>query len=58
MTFFDRTPEEQEIICKAYEFEIDAIENLSTEPNPYAEAILKMGLLDALNEAVAMAFNH
>ena len=55
-TFFNRTTAEQEIIRKAYDFEIKAIENDSSERNPYTEAIKAMGLWEALNEAVEMAF--
>jgi len=55
-TFFNRTTAEQEIIRKAYDFEIKAIEKGSSERNPYTEAIKAMGLWEALNEAVEMAF--
>ena len=57
-TFFEHTPAEQEIITKAYEFEVAAIEAESTERNPYFEAIKAMGLLEALDEALEMAYNH
>ena len=56
-TYFDRTPAEQELIRKAYEFEIKAIKELSSERNPYTEDIKAMGLWEALNEAVEMAFH-
>lgn len=55
-TFFNRTTAEQKIIRKAYDFEIKAIEKGSSERNPYTEAIKAMGLWEALNEAVEMAF--
>lgn len=55
-TFFNRTPAEQEIIRKAYDFEVEAIANNSTERNPYAPAVKAMGLWEALNEAVEMAY--
>ena len=55
-TFFNRTAAEQEIICKAYDFEIEAIEKGSSERNPYTDAIKAMGLWEALNEAIEMAF--
>ena len=55
--YFERTPVEREIIRKAYRFEIEAIENDSTERNPYFEAMKAMGLWEALNEAVEMAYN-
>lgn len=54
-TYFERTTAEQDIIRKAYEFEIQAIEEGSAERNPYTEAIKAMGLWEALNEAVEMA---
>ena len=57
-TFFERTPAEREIIVKAYEFEVAAIEAESTERNPYTEAIKAMGLWEALNEALEMAYGH
>lgn len=57
-TYFERTATEQEIIRKAYEFEIKAIEEDNDERNPYAEAIMAMGLWDALSEAVEMAYHH
>ena len=58
MTYFsNRTTTEQEIIRKAYDFEIEAINKCSSERNPYFEAIVAMGLWEALNEAVEMAFN-
>jgi len=57
-TFYERTATEQEIIAKAYEFEVAAIETESTERNPYTEALKAMGLWEALNEAVEMAYSH
>ena len=57
-TFYERTPAEREIIIKAYEFEVAAIEAESTERNPYTEAIKAMGLWEALNEALEMAYGH
>ena len=54
--FINRTPAEQEIIRKAYDFEIEAIKNDSSERNPYAKEIRAMGLWEALNEAVELAF--
>ena len=57
-TFFNRTPAEQELIRKAYEFEIEAIKSGDPDRNPYAAAIKSMGLWEALNEAVEMAFHH
>lgn len=55
-TFFNRTTAEQTLIKNAYDFEIEAIENLDSAPNPYKEALVKMGLWEAIEEAVAMAF--
>lgn len=60
-TWFERTATEQDIINKAYEFEINAIENLDPMvddlPNPYIEEIKAMGLWEAFNEAVEMKYN-
>ena len=55
--FFQRTEAEQAIIRNAYIFEIEAIKAESSERNPYTDAIKVMGLWDALNEAVEMAFS-
>lgn len=55
-TYFNRTPAEQEIIRKAYDFEIEAIKNGSSDRNPYATILQNMGLWEAVNEAVEMAF--
>ena len=55
--FINRTPAEQEIIRKAYDFEVAAIEAESSERNPYAAVMQAMGLWEALNEAVEMAYN-
>ena len=57
-TFYERTTAEQEIIAKAYEFEVAAIETESTEPNPYTETLKAMGLWEALNEALEMAYGQ
>lgn len=56
-TFINRTPAEQEIIRKAYDFEVAAIEAESSERNPYCEALQAMGLWEALNEALEMRYN-
>jgi hypothetical protein len=56
-TFINRTPAEQEIIRKAYDFEVAAIEAESSERNPYFEALQAMGLWEAVNEALEMRYN-
>lgn len=56
-TFFNYLPQEQELIRKAYDWEMKAIETESTEGNPYANILKFMGLWDALNDAIEMAFN-
>ena len=56
-TYFERSTAEQEIIRKAYDFEVEAIENNSSEPNPYFKEIKAMGLWEVLNEALEMAYN-
>ncbi len=55
-TYFNRTASEKELISKAYDFEIEAIEKGSAERNPYREAVKAMGLWEAIEEAVEMAF--
>ena len=57
MTYFDRPIEQRTLIAKAYNFEITAIENDDTSPNPYREAAKAMGVWEAIEEAVEMAFN-
>lgn len=57
ITFNERTPAEQEIIRKAYAFEVAAIEAESAERNPYAKAVQDMGLWEALNEALEMHYH-
>lgn len=56
--FYQRSAAEQDIIVKAYEFEAAAIEADSSERNPYIEAIKAMGLWEAFNEAIEMAYGH
>ena len=56
-TFFNRTASEQELIRKAYDFEVNAIETCSSESNPYREAVKAMGLWEALEEALELAYN-
>lgn len=58
ITFFERPAAEQEIIRKAYDFEVEAIELDSSAPNPYMQAINEMGLREALEEALEMAYHH
>ena len=57
-TYFDRPTSEQEIIRKAYDFEIRMMELDSSAPNPYMPAINAMGLREALEEALEMAYHH
>ena len=57
-SYNERSTIEQDMIHKAYDFEIKAIENLSHEPNPYFEILKAMNLWEALNEAVEMKYNN
>ena len=57
INYYDRTAEEQEIITKAYEFEIQAIEDCNPIGNPYKPTLIAMGLWEALEEALEMAFS-
>ena len=57
-TFFERPTAEQETIRAAYEWEIAAIEQDSTDPNPYIAVLQSWGLWEALNEAVEAAYAH
>ena len=54
--FYDRTTSEQELVRKAYEFEVESIEACSSEPNPYGDAVKAMGLWEALEEALEEAY--
>ena len=54
--YWERTEAEQEIMRAAYDWEIAAIAAGSWERNPYTTEIKAMGLWDALNDAVEMAF--
>lgn len=54
--YYERPATEQEIIRKAYEFEIESIELCSPRPNPYLKAINEMGVREAFEEALEMAF--
>lgn len=59
-TFTNRTQSEQDIIRKAYEFELEAIANCDSSRNPWFDTIKAMpdgdALWEAINEAVEMAF--
>lgn len=59
--FTERTSAEQEIIRKAYDFEIMAIETDNTNINPYLDTIKAMEngteLWEAINVAVELAYN-
>jgi len=65
MKFFDRTPEQQEVIRKAYQFEVDAIDVLQSggsgsDRNPWFDEIHSW--VDgretwlAINDALEMAY--
>lgn len=55
-TYSNRSAAEKELIHKAYDFELEAIETCSPEPNPYKEAVKAMGLWEMVEEAVEMRF--
>lgn len=52
-TFFNRTADEQELIRKALDFEVEALHAVSSERNPYFDAVkaLKDGneIIEAIN---------
>lgn len=60
-TFTQRTIEQQDIIRKAYDFEIEAIENCDSSRNPWFDTIMAMPngeeLWEAINVAIEMACN-
>lgn len=55
--YFNRSAAARDIIRKAYDFEVAAIEAESSERNPYFEALQAMGLWEVLNEALEMRHN-
>ena len=59
--FTNRTKSEQDIIRKAYQFEMEAIENCDSATNPYFYAIKAMedgeNVWEAINIAIEMAVN-
>lgn len=60
ITFTQRTPAQQDIIRKAYDFEIKAIAEGNSSRNPWFDTIKAMpdgdALWKAIDEAVEMAF--
>lgn len=58
-TFTQRTTEQQNIIRKAYDFEIEAIANGDSSRNPWFDTIMAMPdgeeLWEAINVAIEMA---
>jgi len=56
-TYSELTAKDKELIRKAYQFEIDAIEADSAERNPYADKVKALGLWDAINIAVELKYN-
>lgn len=60
MMYINRTKREQEIIAKAYDFEIEAIENCDATRNPWFDEIKSWddgkAVWSAIDEAVAMHY--
>ena len=60
MMYTNRTKREQEIIAKAYDFEIEAIENCDATRNPWFDEIKSWEdgktVWSAIDEAVAMRY--
>lgn len=56
ITFDKRTKREQELIGKAWDFEVEAIRTKSSASNPYLKELLKMEegeiVLEAIEEAM------
>lgn len=57
-TFFERTKEEQDIIKKAYEFEIEGIINNDSSPNPFIKTLKEWNIWEELEAAVALAYHN
>ena len=68
MKFFDRTPEQQEVIRKAYQFEAEAIEAMRAghdaiaDENPWFRKVLAMPegreVWKAIDVAIEMAYGE
>ena len=62
MTHFNRPVHEQDIIRKAYEFELKAIEECDATRNPWFDEIKSWkdgkDIWSAINEAVEMAYRN
>lgn len=60
-TYWERTEEEKDLINKAYRYEVEAIESLSTERNPYKDKVRALedgyALWEYIEEALEMAYN-
>ena len=54
--YWERTEAEREIMHAAYEWEVARVFGDDDSPNPYAKEIMAMGLWEAFNDAVEMAF--
>lgn len=48
----------QELINKAFNFEMKSIKNLTSEENPYWETLKKMGLWEVVEDAVEDALTE
>ena len=62
MMYINRTQHEQEVIRKAYDFEIKAIEECDATRNPWFDEIKSWAdgseVWEAINEAVAMRYGN
>ena len=62
MTYFNRPTHEQDIIRKAYDFEVKAIEECDASRNPWRREILSWAdgeaVWEGINEALEMAYSH
>jgi hypothetical protein len=60
MMYYNRPIEEQEIISKAYQFEVKGIEECDSTPNPWVDTILAWEdgetIWAAINEALELQF--
>lgn len=59
-TFYERTDSEKDIIKKAYQYEIEAIENNNLDSNPYLPRVLSMedgkDVWEAINVAIELKY--
>lgn len=61
LKFWERSKEERELIKNAYAAEIELIDSLSSDTNPYYKELLKLSdgkdIWEAINFAIELKYN-